>query len=229
MKPFECRRCGACCRDFTGYRHVEEHTFRDRITFILNRPHLVLQDWEADLLQKELDAIGSATMIIPSLVFFDMLNSRTIVFTYSIESVECPLLVQNSCSIYRKRPLVCRIYPCVHRLDTLLSGSERRELTGNSLCPPEDEDDWMPDEGVTLRDLEERYGDSFRLNLAYHKFEKAVSGFLQDMQGRGRLRLATGGYDPKHLSKRIMSSPQIGLSALYWAETGKKLQDFFEH
>ncbi len=88
---FECLKCGACCRNLLqDYRGV--------------RKGLTLTVKECNLFPKE--------TVSPQLAMGA--SKPTIPLTYQLTVNVCPYInSQNECSIYDKRPLVCRAFPIV--------------------------------------------------------------------------------------------------------------------
>ena len=93
--PFECLKCGTCCKDLwldKGKTGLMIHK---------NETHLFpIQDLKPHL------AVGSAP---------EHENFR--ILTYQLKPKKCPNLRNNLCSIYSKRPLICRGYPLSIKLD----------------------------------------------------------------------------------------------------------------
>lgn len=88
MELFRCLECGICCSDIFDDRGGEKRG-------------LTLTPQEAQLFPKEL---------IAPLAAFGFQQPETI-FLYQLKTKDCPLLDQNKCSLYEKRPLLCRAFP----------------------------------------------------------------------------------------------------------------------
>ena len=90
---FECKQCGNCCIDFgeSGF--------------------LPLHPWEAEILKKLADEKGVILNIKPKGCFFDKKHNLAFFLQYGLYNNPCPFYINNLCSIYDNRPLVCKSFP----------------------------------------------------------------------------------------------------------------------
>jgi Fe-S-cluster containining protein len=88
MELFKCLECGICCRDIFDERGGEKRG----LTLTLQEARLFPED------------------LIAPLAAFGFQQPETI-FLYQLKIKDCPLISQNKCTIYEKRPLVCRAFP----------------------------------------------------------------------------------------------------------------------
>jgi len=88
MELFRCLECGICCRDIFDDRGGEKRG-------------LTLKPEEALLFPENL---------IAPLAAFGLEQAETI-FLYQLKANNCPLIDQNRCMIYERRPLLCRAFP----------------------------------------------------------------------------------------------------------------------
>ncbi|HSQ49219.1 MAG TPA: YkgJ family cysteine cluster protein, partial [Candidatus Deferrimicrobiaceae bacterium] len=88
MQSFRCSECGTCCRDIFDDRGGDKRG-------------LTLTADEALLFPENL---------IAPLAAFGFEQPETI-FLHQLKVKDCPLIDQNKCMIYEKRPLVCRAFP----------------------------------------------------------------------------------------------------------------------
>jgi hypothetical protein len=105
---FHCTKCKLCCGDT-----------RKRARHIL-------------LLKKEAEKISKITSK-PLKAFSRRIRGRDL-YVYEMRKTEegkCPFLRENTCEIYRSRPLICRYYP--FRLRTVRNG--KRVFSFTSECP----------------------------------------------------------------------------------------------
>lgn len=92
MQTFECKNCGHCCSKFG-----KEKNF------------LPIYDWELESIKK-LDT-ENKTNTKPTTVFLDLLTKKYFAVIYGIHNSPCIFLENNKCTIYEKRPFVCRTFP----------------------------------------------------------------------------------------------------------------------
>jgi Fe-S-cluster containining protein len=102
-EKFICRRCGKCCQAFrlTEPKH-EIPGFVYAGVIALSKPTLVILPWEKGIFHDA--AYGK--------VVYDTKNKQVIVLDYCLKETSCPLQKDNSCTVYERRPVSCRIFPC---------------------------------------------------------------------------------------------------------------------
>jgi Fe-S-cluster containining protein len=221
---FTCLRCGQCCKDFVSdsIKDMKINEFNSPITIYLHKSYLNLYDWEIENFSKELKNISSNKKILPTIVSFDLVTERTIVHMYTLEGQDCPFLKNNECSIYDKRPLVCRQFPCMQDMGFIFS-NEPVNLSRNTLCKFEENDEFpanLDKKNLSRKELmqifKRRYGDSFYYNMADRMFTEITAKLIIESNNKGNTKFAKEGYDLKFLLKRINNSQHIGISK--WCE-----------
>jgi len=95
---FKCKNCGACCRDFGKHKN------------------LPLFEWEAEDLRKIAKERGIELNIKPTKdnIHLDKKSGEMFSLLYGMFNVPCPFHIDNKCSIYEQRPLICRQFPLHH-------------------------------------------------------------------------------------------------------------------
>lgn len=117
-----CSRCGRCCREFftdVGLTEEEDRKIRQSIysTTGIIYPHpvvmrLCVSPEEAEAMKAEAKNRGIALKIIPNKVVYDSENDKVVVIDFILDHDQCPFVSdENLCSIYGKRPRVCRQFP----------------------------------------------------------------------------------------------------------------------
>jgi Fe-S-cluster containining protein len=86
-----------------------------------NNSGLALFFDEKELLIKEAKNKGIELSIKPFRAFMAK-NNKIIVFKWFLNHDACPFLINDSCAIYDKRPLICRSFPLMPKM-----GSEKHE------------------------------------------------------------------------------------------------------
>lgn len=110
--PFECTECGDCCRRFEVVIDpwVEEgivHMVRDGSIGVEVWP------WEARELITSSMAGDLGLVLLPSNIIVDSMRKRAVALSYFIANEDCPFQEGKLCTIYTKRPNVCRYFPLV--------------------------------------------------------------------------------------------------------------------
>ena len=176
--------------------------------------------------------IGSDRKILPYILFFDISNKVAIVNSYTLDEGACPFLKDNKCSIYEKRPVICRTFPFLFNvLDILFSDKQEAHLPKNVFCEFEKGDRFLDKLSGTRMEilgiLRERYSDSYFYQMGFSLFNKAVSEFLTDLEGSGKIRLVKDGYDGEDMAKMIESSKSVNISEFYKDVKGVDISVFF--
>jgi Fe-S-cluster containining protein len=160
MKKFRCLQCGHCCKNLEGFLPVWE--------------------WEAEELKKIADEKNIALKFVPSEIWLDEKTGLTWNFQIRILQESCPFLLNNQCSIYKNRPLVCRSFP--------LGINEKKTFFGN--CPNLETEKTNPDcfekkfFGKEISDF------SIQLN----KIKKTINSIMDDLIKQNKIK-------PKKLNK----------------------------
>lgn len=96
VKNFECLKCGKCCKNFGSNSSFSG---------------LPLFEWEKEEFEKLAKEKGICLKISPTNVIYDKKSKTYVNISYFMENQPCPFLKENKCSIYQKRPIVCRSFP----------------------------------------------------------------------------------------------------------------------
>jgi Fe-S-cluster containining protein len=94
---FECKKCGHCCRFLQTGGNVN-----------------CLPVWEWEL--EKLRGLAEQKNIILNLKPVDLVLDKRSGLTFCIHywlDAPCPFLIDNKCSIYEDRPLICKAFPMV--------------------------------------------------------------------------------------------------------------------
>ncbi len=115
-----CMQCGNCCR----FRLVKpnlskEDDLKIRKAFFykksilypysLNKMTISISPSERKTMIAEAKRLKKKIKILPLKVLFR--NGKLKILSYFIDEDVCPFLENNKCTIYEKRPKVCRIFP----------------------------------------------------------------------------------------------------------------------
>ena len=93
---FSCEKCGACCQKFGNG----------------SRNYLPLYDWEVNELKKISKSRNIDLDIRPVSVFYDSITKKFFAVIYGLFNPPCPFYSkEKGCTIYEKRPFVCRTFP----------------------------------------------------------------------------------------------------------------------
>lgn len=90
---FECKKCGECCKKF-GLKGW-----------------LPLWEWEAEKLKQVAEGKNISLNLQPIDMALDKRSGLAFFIHYVLIQEPCPFLINNQCSIYEDRPLVCRSFP----------------------------------------------------------------------------------------------------------------------
>lgn len=99
---FECKKCGHCCINMG------------------EKNYLPLWEWEVDRLKELAEKKGISINIRPVDMMLDKRTNLSVSMQYQIRA-PCPFLINNECSIYKERPLICKSFPMVN--DVYFSGN----------------------------------------------------------------------------------------------------------
>jgi Fe-S-cluster containining protein len=120
VKAFECQKCGHCCKSFKD----EERGLKG----------LPLFEWEKEELEKVAKEKGIELNIEVTDIIYDKKSNSYICLNFSLIQEPCPFLKETQCSIYNKRPLICRAFPLVKSPLTMKEG-EKFDLSSFIDCP----------------------------------------------------------------------------------------------
>jgi len=156
---FECQKCGQCCKDFGG-------------------GFLPLWEWEADKLKKLAEKNNIVLNLEPLSMLFDKRSRLAFSIQIKLSQEPCPFLVNNRCSIYEERPLVCRCFPLAETPLFKLKG-ERTDLSSFGKCPNLDAKNFLRELGagndvpisLKKKDMIRKYKDVFGEEMFISAFQ----------------------------------------------------------
>ena len=96
VREFKCQKCGHCCRVFGNISNC-----------------LPLWEWEVNRLKELAKQKRISFNVKPVDLVFDKRTNLAVCVHYWLDA-PCPFLINNECSIYEKRPLVCKGFPMVN-------------------------------------------------------------------------------------------------------------------
>ena len=76
--------------------------------------------------------------------------------------------------------------------------------------------------------LEERYGDSFFLQIGVELYEKEINQFLDKLETKDKIKLIKKGYNEEFLRKRIENVNKIDIDNFHLEKTKVNLKNFFD-
>ncbi|HPD81957.1 MAG TPA: YkgJ family cysteine cluster protein [Candidatus Pacearchaeota archaeon] len=92
-EKFQCRKCGDCCRFFGETDNW-----------------LPLFEWEKDKMKELAEQKKISFEAKPIELIFDKKSNLAFFINYGLKG-PCPFLINNKCSIYEDRPLICKAFP----------------------------------------------------------------------------------------------------------------------
>lgn len=121
-KKEPCRFCAECCRfrekqvlDQNEELNVKKKLFAKTGTLYLfpfSRYTINITPQEKEILEKEASDKDVKINVLPKKIF--LTDKGIIIYDYFIDADVCPFLTKdNRCSIYEKRPLICKQFPKV--------------------------------------------------------------------------------------------------------------------
>lgn len=136
-KKEPCLFCAECCRfreknDFTEKEElkIKKSLFSKTGTlylYLFSRYTINITPQEKEILEKEAEEKGVKIDILPKKIFIS--DKGIIIYDYFIDADVCPFLTsENKCSIYEKRPLICRQFPKIE-----YDNSEFKEFENGNL------------------------------------------------------------------------------------------------
>jgi Fe-S-cluster containining protein len=131
-KEISCRtNCAACCRQAIPISEAEAHFLRDLVESMPEPDRSIIKKRFADALN-HLEKTGWLKKVFETPLIRDkkMRKERRneLAGEYFSEGISCPFLKNESCSIYKNRPLICREYlvvsPAENCADTFKNGDK---------------------------------------------------------------------------------------------------------
>lgn len=214
-EKFKCQKCAHCCSTLQLEEGVGLFPGYFNSAYILHcvKPSLTLFDWEAKEMAEKAEKEGIKLKLVPYKLVYDTKSKTAIILQYALAHNVCPFLKFNACSIYEKRPLICRLFPPNAR--GITSGT----ITLNcSSCPYDmKEKDW--EEAVKLnlmpkdiiRKIHERYGEIFEAEVEYEIMSKRVTDWINLLILKNAITPAKG-FEPKVLLKMASEAQIVPLS-----------------
>ena len=119
-KKEPCVFCAECCRfrEKTDFNEKEELKIKKSLfsktgtlyIYPLSRFTINITPQEKEVLEEEARKKGVKIDILPKKIFLS--DKGIIIYDYFIDADVCPFLTsENRCSIYEKRPLICKQFP----------------------------------------------------------------------------------------------------------------------
>ena len=110
---FDCCRCGRCC---TNLRTLSMESGNQKLIFRVpenDKIGLPLWQWEADNIRKIVGEQGIEVNIEPLQFFYDMKSEKAVIISWHLNHDSCVFYKPGECTIYEKRPHVCRMFPLI--------------------------------------------------------------------------------------------------------------------
>ncbi|MDI6737848.1 MAG: YkgJ family cysteine cluster protein [Nanoarchaeota archaeon] len=227
-EKFKCQKCAKCCSAlqledeaglFPGY-------FNSAYILQCCKPSLTLFDWEAKEMAEEAEKEGINFKLIPYKLVYDTKTKTAIILQYVLAHNVCPFLKFNACSIYEKRPSICKLFPPNAR--GITSGT----ITLNrSSCPYDlKEKDWEEVINLNLqpkemiRKIHERYGEIFEAEVEYEIMSKQITDWVNLLILKGIISPAKG-FEPKVLLKMASEAQIVPLSMFFKGMVPQKAEE----
>ena len=200
-EKFECKKCGKCCSRIGGESEDSEITkdFFGKlpiVQLIQNKNVMPIFDWEAKALKEEAEKQKINVDIRPLRAVLDMDSNTAIILSYYIDAEKCPMLENNMCRVYDKRPLVCRQFPLQRGHDV------DQETVAN--CPAEK----VP--GFSDDTLSFYFGGSFDSAKERDLLVEKQGRIVVDLIRQNKIRPAMN-YPYEFLVKRIENAEKIDM------------------
>ena len=110
--PVSCKKgCGACCRQLVPVAEVEARAIRDLVNDLPEPRRSVIRERFAEA-RRRLEESGMYQTLLER-GGWDRDERRKVAIDYFALKIPCPFLEDESCSIYRERPVICRQYMVV--------------------------------------------------------------------------------------------------------------------
>lgn len=118
-----CNRCGKCCiireKDFhldpeLDYKMRKRMFEKTGVVYLYPLPYYTLSvtHEEKVVMEQEAERLGKKPVFLPKKIIHDTAGDEWIVIDWFLDHDVCPFLEEtNVCTIYEKRPLVCRAFP----------------------------------------------------------------------------------------------------------------------
>jgi Fe-S-cluster containining protein len=228
-EKFQCKKCSHCCSTiqldleaqglFPGY-------FNSAYILHCCKPSLTLFDWEAKEMNEIAEKEGINFKLMPYKLVYDTKTKTTIIMQYAVVHDVCPFLKFSQCSIYDKRPLICRLFPPNAR--GITSGTISINC---STCKHDmDEADWKEAMKLNLqpkaliKKIHQRYGEVFEAEVEYELISKQITDWINLLILKGHLAPAKG-FEPKALLKMASESQILPLSVFFKTMIPEKAKD----
>jgi len=232
MKPeigpnrFLCQRCGSCCSPSALSFPVQRSAGICWRNDFGGRRYAILFPFERENFRRKLDLLGFSQDIPIYEFFVDSKGRKVIVNSYMFPKETCDFLDKAShlCSIYERRPLVCRMFPitsadpekgvCVDNLNCPASRSIFPSLNMNGLveCP----------KGETFETI---FGDYLHYAIFAHVLKQWADILVEILCTLDRVRLIR--FKPKDI-RHVLTSKEftkIDINTLYEEMEGRSFAD----
>ncbi|MFH0961236.1 MAG: YkgJ family cysteine cluster protein [archaeon] len=173
-KEFSCSRRGCCCENLPKAKLRRDFWDARRGPFYLAARKasegISIFDWEVDRLKKEAVKKEKKLTLERQFVLFPE-SGLPVVANWLWVVENCPFLEEGKCSIYGKRPLMCRQFPV--RGKNVFFSIKRREKLGlaiSSLCARAQETNaprYFRGANETIRRFSKAFGECFLAKIRY--------------------------------------------------------------
>ncbi|RME54419.1 YkgJ family cysteine cluster protein [Candidatus Woesearchaeota archaeon] len=231
MSKFECKSCGLCCKDssLNDDKSSYPRFSPNSIIFNLNKPTISMFEWEARKLFKLAKENKINVKIVPYKLVYDKKTRTSLILQYTLaEHKDCPFLIDNKCSIYNDRPLICKFFPAnLGSVSDLMKGVNNIKV---SVCPNdftfEQWSEFLSEKVKTkelVEKLEQRYGESYLALLERDLIMKEITDWVKHLVNTKLIDPAT---EKDNLVNDIINSKKVSLIEYLIRHTGLNVLSF---
>jgi len=214
-------QCGNCCKDSRIKKDEQiKPEFIRKYLINVNQINLGLFDWEVNEFIKVTGNLGIQMLDIKiANVVYDIKNKISIIthYTYNRHPKCAFLNEENTCSIYNKRPIICKMWPCPY------GKFQPRHLRSSSkVCNAEISFDELHEElnmkeefncntidETVKNNLMRRYGENYYYRFIFDELNELMINFIEEKTQENIIKPAKNGYNPEFLIKKIKNSKKI--------------------
>lgn len=198
MERFVCKQCGDCCKNFSI--QLSEEAKDEKIIFYLeDKVSMVLWEWEKNELIKEAETRDIYFAAKPVSFFFDKISNTPVLLSWTMSHDSCPFLSDGKCSIYDKRPFVCRMFPLVKSgLFDFVFGKE--VLLPKSICENDKIKELLEgrmDISEYAKRMRNYYGETFTNAVQYDMINFHFANLIKNLSEKNIIKPIIS---PKHLA-----------------------------
>lgn len=219
MNRFRCVGCGECCRNLgnEGKPPYPIPSALDDHLLLVRNPLLQIFDWEKDAFEPQ--------YLDPACVAYNKVKDEVVVVFYTLNRTACPYVRDdNRCSIYLKRPIVCRAYPSLHTdlREIQIKGPPKRFRCLHDHMQQEYEflvrllnPFGRRNFKVYRRQCRIIFGEALKLQNLRIKYMRAVVGFLREESRKPHSDYTVGKSEFSRVSELIASGCCKNLAEIY--------------